>query len=373
MLVKKILTPLIRSEIPSLLKWIRYCPAPCASDQQKEIIWYLSIDKEWTDFDIAMTKSHIRNSAYCNLSLRFLSLGIPDHQSVYLRNLCRSSHCDLKYGSKSGPNLQFFKSIEKISDEVPEGSDEAIMLLETDAIPIQKNWLNMLNKEIMIGPNFWIAGGKYQGRSLLSESIKDHINGNAIYGIGVKGFRQFLVQWERLLVNAVAKDHWIAYDVVLTKAMQESNNEPFSRQSSIHVERKMLIEAKKMTVDISSLILNVSGNHEVSSKKFDHTMISKTTLVCHSRPLSNMIPWCLTPEKGLNVDSLSYCSNLNRRLTCLSYSKLSYLNYDDPGSFSFNLWEKVARSENFLRSEELIRLTGACMMGLPIKSKQTSK
>lgn len=358
MRVTSILTPLVRREIPGLLNWIRYCPPPCPPDRINSITWYLSIDKSWTASDIALISRHVENSAYSFIDLKFISIGLSNEESVYLRNLPRKDSCDLEYGSKSGPNLQFFKSIEAISKYVTEGSGEAVILLETDAIPIRPYWLEILNTAISSRPRFWIAGGKYQGVSQLSPAIVNHMNGNAIYGVGAIGFGDFLLVWKDLVRYAVTRQHWIAYDIALSVLKYKHDNNIAVLEDDMS---RILSKATTLTIDISELILNISGQHENSLDFIDHSLLSEKTLICHSRPLARRIAWCLNPATGLKMQALSQVNHLNQRLACLSINGMAYMNFDHPQSFSAAIGSYILNSRSFLRNDDLKKLVLACL------------
>lgn len=307
---------------------------------------------------MTLISRHVKNSAYSCINLKFISIGLSDQHSVYLRNLSRKDPCDLEYGSKSGPNLQFFKSIKAVSEYVTEGNSEAIILLETDAIPIKPNWLEILNTSISSSPEFWIAGGKYQGASQMSPAIVNHINGNAIYGVGALGFRDFLHDWQNLLRYAVTKQHWIAYDIVLPilKYRHENKNEKLEPKAV-----SILNAAFGKMLDVSDLILNISGQHENISDHINNSLLIDKTVICHSRPLARRISWCLCPEMGLKLQALHLENPLNQRLACLNISCLAYLNFNHPKSFSTSIGKYIVNSSLFLRHVQVKSLFLACL------------
>lgn len=72
-----------------------------------------------------------------------------------------------------------------------------IFYMEPDCVPIRKNWIDALVKEIKNEPEdlIWMKGSKYVGNPHLlevgSEALRQHLNGNSIYNIGSDEFRDF--------------------------------------------------------------------------------------------------------------------------------------------------------------------------------------
>lgn len=310
--------------------------------------------------EIDLVSRHARYSSVSRLKLEFISIGLSESESVYLRNLSRKESCNLEFGSKNGPNHQFFKSIETICQQTSSGSGDATVLIETDAIPVKPNWLDELNHKIAEMPEFWIAGGRYKGVSSLSPLIKDHINGNAIYGIGASGFREFLNEWKNILRSAVSRQHWVAYDIVLPLTRHKYESDPETAGLS-QESLKYLQKSLTMTHDISEVILNISGRHENTTNSIDASLLTESVIICHSRPLARRISWLLSPSKGLNLKSLYSRHPLNQRLSILETSPIGYLNSDDTRRFSYPIASRIIDSTSFLKSGELKDLVLSCL------------
>lgn len=217
--INTILIPLIRREIPALLDALENMPRP--RPLPTRIV--LSIDDAWTEVEQQTIKAiflaNIRISA--DSILDFLSCEIPPAESVYHRKAIPDfDPVRLPFGLKSGPNMQFFRSIRSI---IASAKSTAVLLLETDAIPLHEHWLESLEQEVAELDQYHVAGARYSGITELPETIADHVNGNAVYNTSGSGFVEFLQVWEEILRLCIPKDPSLAYDVVLDWAMFYKN------------------------------------------------------------------------------------------------------------------------------------------------------
>jgi hypothetical protein len=362
MQVFHILTPLISKEIPDLLCFIRYCPPPLDLSIQNKITWHLSIDTEWTETQVRLITQHVINSDFANVQLDFISCGLTVQESVYLRKLSRNDKCELPYGSKSGPNMQFFRSLNAIIHGNDLREDDAVILLETDAIPLKNNWISKLNRALSnIQTSFWIAGASYAGRSPLSSAINCHLNGNAIYGLGASGFGEFLKQWDHVLKICVSISHWIAYDI----AIEWIGYYMPKQKSKLTKENIVLIEgflnaSTEMLVDISHLIRNVSADYEVSNNFVDYEGIADSVIICHSKPLSKKIPW-IFDNNTLNKRLTCFQNPTARRIEALKAGVSQYLNFNDSRSFSFAIFNHIIEKQMLTSLDSQKQLYRACL------------
>lgn len=212
--VNCILVPIVPKEIPLLIDWIKTCPSPTLN---RKLFLVLSIDGFWGDAvkkDIMDIWRTSRLRASC-ADIHFINCAIPEDESVYIKKMpeAGSPLLRLKYGLKSGPNQQFFKSHKLIFDlGLPVNS---VLQLETDAYPLVDHWVDKINSEIADFKDPIILGSKYRGNSRLLPDISNHINGNAIYCHRNSGFKFFLNFWETLLVEIMPIAPHLAYDVLI--------------------------------------------------------------------------------------------------------------------------------------------------------------
>ena len=74
-----------------------------------------------------------------------------------------------------------------------------VFYMEPDCLPIKSNWLDALHSEVRRhNGNFWMLGSKFAGEIKWfgnhNEEFVNHLNGNSIYNVGSKEFRQFYRQ-----------------------------------------------------------------------------------------------------------------------------------------------------------------------------------
>jgi hypothetical protein len=254
MIIKAILIPLIRAEIPRLKDWLRECPEPGMSVQV-----YLTIDSKWSDAERSELTTIAKSTSLHGSSLIFIDCEIPSDLSFYEKTKATGNFDTnkYKYGLKSGPNIQFFSSLRKIRERCEKHS--AVLLLETDAHPMKKKWLLDLNMRLQwLANNIYIAGARPLIASVVG-TISNHINGNAVYHVGKDDFYDFLSFWEELLLKSVMVEPDLAYDTVLEWSyhMLHILDEP--QKLSQHWNSELGIRVRKGVIDISPYIGNLSG------------------------------------------------------------------------------------------------------------------
>ena len=152
----------------------------------------------------------------------FRYLGLTAERDVYVRSHTLASG---REGYKAGPNNQFFETMRLGSD-----FGHYVFLMETDCVPIRRDWLWRLI-QITRGPEpFYVLGSAYRGHGTIGSAYNRHLNGNALYACGDPGFQSFVNDfWEPNLRRIVeSEDRRIAYDCVLEMLFttMQSNGEP---------------------------------------------------------------------------------------------------------------------------------------------------
>ena len=356
--IKSILTPIIRREIPDLLRWISFCPAPFREQRDtKGIEWHISIDDEWKEEEMEEILSYAQHSHLRSFAIKFHSLQIIAKESVYLRNIPRTSSVDLPYGSKSGPNKQFFESIKRIVNDGKQSKENALILLEVDAIPIRMGWLTGLDEAIRNKGTFLIAGSRYQGKSKISSRINKHLNGNAIYGIGCADFEDFIQGWDSLLRSVVKICHWIAYDICFEWVI--NSNEIHAREIAIN-HSKVIELYKKTSIDISGFIANISGADEVSNDNIPTEAINEQIMVVHSKPFSKKTDYLLAGVT-LDLSMLKWQNPLNLKLKALKQGPYAYFSSPNASKLSIETAVKLIKSEIFIKDRLVCSIVKSCI------------
>lgn len=187
-------------------------------------------------------------------SLRFLFCGLRGERDVYNRSL-RGAPGVLGY--KGGPNNLFFETMRRLDVTAP-----YVFQMETDCCPTRSGWLAELERVCRRHHGAWIIGSYYRGCGLLGRPHMRHINGNAIYGIGISEFRAFL--WDIFkpwLERYVAQiDSLLAYDcgwdLFVQQAKPDDGRDPFWPHVRLLLGKFQYTEA----------IVNVNGSGEQSGQ-----------------------------------------------------------------------------------------------------------
>lgn len=255
-----VIVPLIKSEITCLRTWLRYVPR---SGMENGRI-YFSIDQRWSARGKQQVAESFSRSALCSegWKFEFVECEMSEDESFYIKD----SHAEVDlekypYGQKSGPNMQFFRNLRKLRALAP--NLESVLLLEVDAFPLVPGWLQSLNQRVQSLPSdVLIAGARYLGQSKLSDAIKTHLNGNAIYFLGQPDFDRFLINWESLLLDGVKITKFLAYDIAIPwfTGYRETNGRVRRLQSE---ETEYLARCYEARVrDLSDYLINYGGAAE---------------------------------------------------------------------------------------------------------------
>lgn len=178
---------------------------PCSQDSQLKH----KIEQRCAAFKI--------HSMFRNVRIEFLS--IPPEEDVYIRYGQSYNGRKLRFGHKSGPNLQFFRTM-----NLAFGYSHTL-LNEVDMLPTNSRWIASLNNHIRLRINSFVVGARYRGSSKIGPDIAEHINGNAIYATGNPDFQSFLqnewVQGVEIMCDQLPDT---AYDIWITRRIHQLND-----------------------------------------------------------------------------------------------------------------------------------------------------
>lgn len=258
--VNAVVVPMIRMEIPSLVTWIRYCPA----SGKKGCQLLLSLDTKWEAADRARVQDTFSRSALAleDWTIEFLDCGMTVEESFYIKN--PKQEIDLErfpYGLKSGPNKQFFTTLRLLQTQAQRIG--AVLLMETDAFPLYDGWLERLNQYMeRTASNALVAGPRYAGASKMSPHISLHFNGNSVYCIGTADFYEFLDDWDHLLRETLRIARHQAYDCVIPWFMNYRSIHPGVRKMSERISPTLGERFTKRCFDLSECLVNYGGEVE---------------------------------------------------------------------------------------------------------------
>ena len=250
-----IVVPFIDKEVDLLKSWLRYMPRSGVSAGRL----YLSNDGSWLPHVAPMLRDVFSRSELAaeHWTLHFIDCAMPASESFYLRG--NDSVVDLArfpYGTKSGPNQQFFRTMRALRQL---GVAAPCLLLEVDAFPTRPQWLFELDA-VIGSADFLIAGSAYAGQSRLAPQISRHFNGNSVYGLGHRQFDDFLSAWERLLLHCLKFMPALAYDIVLEWFR---NRSAADLKAAAKAEFAELMRIYAETAhDLTGCIVNYGGAHE---------------------------------------------------------------------------------------------------------------
>lgn len=162
-------------------------------------------------------------------------------------------------GLKSGPNTQFFRSLSKFC-----GGQKTVLLNEVDCFPVRGDWLERMQRLVSGSETFWVMGSPYRGSTKLGPKILAHVNGNALYGVGMPGFAEFLRGWEVSLREELKQKPDLAYDEYLPYR----HSALFDPQlwHTVPPEMFKLVQILLCKVRYTSLIHNLAGTEEMSGR-----------------------------------------------------------------------------------------------------------
>ena len=262
MKVNGIVVPLISAEICHLKTWLSSCPP----SGKTGAVLYLSIDMAWDEYD----KCEIMDTfSRCRLSQEgwrvvFIECQMAADESFYVKD--GKKHVDVQrypYGQKSGPNMQFFRTIRAL--RAPAEELGGVLLMEVDAFPVVDGWNTQLDAHIANFPNdALLAGARYAGSTNLAAQIRSHFNGNSAYFIGRSDFFTFLDAWERLLLKCIQMAPHLAYDVAIPWFMNYRATHPGVRSLEDQQTEYLVASFNERCFDLSSYLVNYGGTIENS-------------------------------------------------------------------------------------------------------------
>jgi hypothetical protein len=147
-------------------------------------------------------------------SIELLALDLPRDLDRYVRGGVGDGG---EYGWKSGPNLQFFRGLDRLTAE-----GGFALVVETDTRPVRAGWVGAARDLVRRHPDAWVLGSVYRGLETVPASFKTHLNGNAIYALS-PSFAKFRREvWEQVLREVVRHRTDVAYDYVLSYAFSQN-------------------------------------------------------------------------------------------------------------------------------------------------------
>jgi len=201
--------------------WNEYPPCDVTKDQSDVAISiFLSTSQTWdastAEKDLVSIMSG-SSWASCFHSYQTIKANINPSEDIYNRNQAHDNSMWV-----NGPNVHFASTMESISSGVY-GNFDAVFVMEKDVSPTKKYWLDALVAEAEES-EFAILGSKFQGyawdefRTSLPISLRNHLNGNALYNITHPLFINVLRQ---LKLESDTPYHAVPYDYRISQILTE--------------------------------------------------------------------------------------------------------------------------------------------------------
>ena len=172
-----IFIPLVQQNIGNLPNW----PTPCNT---KSAVYSMDI-RVFTNRQLNESQiySHFQPHMQCFSKLQINNIDIREVDDVYDKTRKSASWT-------TGPNTMFYTAIDILRHE---NAYDFVFQMENDVEPLKPNWLPMLEVIIAGNQHASIIGSSYMGDCCwdptvgacieLSDTIRYHINGNALYNI----------------------------------------------------------------------------------------------------------------------------------------------------------------------------------------------
>lgn len=168
------------------------------------------------------------------------------------------------WGTKSGPNFQFFQVLEAFAEVHP---NQWIFAAEPDTYPIGRNPAGVVRDLLERHSSAWMIGG-HPHRSLartLDSTMHRHLNGAALYRVGDPDFRNFLsVSWIPSLLWKIRERPEYAYDCLTDPA--ENTNLPSDLAKSWADAQHKFVPTPGI-VNLSSRKLSITDAQRMCSEK----------------------------------------------------------------------------------------------------------
>lgn len=126
------------------------------------------------------------------------------------------------WGTKSGPNVQFFALLDAVAACHPE---DWILYAEPDTVPVGTEVAEPLRAVVGRHPDAWVVGALPHPRVRpdVADDLRRHLNGAALYRVGDPAFAEFRTGvWMPSLLDRVRHDPEYAYDCVTDPAQWTS-------------------------------------------------------------------------------------------------------------------------------------------------------
>ncbi|MBU3701566.1 MAG: hypothetical protein FGM58_05920 [Acidimicrobiia bacterium] len=158
------------------------------------------------------------------------------------------------WGSKSGPNHQFFTMLDALGSEHPE---EWVLFIEPDTHPVGDEVARRIGRLVGAHPDAWMIGGvpHPETRPSLSPDLWHHVNGAALYRVADPEFARFRDRvWIPTLLLRLRSEPRFAFDCATDPAQWEflpsSLQNSWGAAASRFVRTAGIVNLSSMTIGL---------------------------------------------------------------------------------------------------------------------------
>lgn len=157
------------------------------------------------------------------------------------------------WGTKSGPNYQFFQVLDGIGAQ---HGETWTLLLEPDTHPLPGDAATTVRGLLDRHREAWMIGGRPHAlvRPALAKDLREHLNGAALYRVASARFATFRAEvWIPSLVAMIQQDPISAFDCLTDPALQKRL--PAYLQDAWHAVQHLFVPTSGI-INVSSLELS---------------------------------------------------------------------------------------------------------------------
>ncbi|MBK1654664.1 hypothetical protein [Allochromatium vinosum] len=231
-----IVIPCLPSDLPILGfifdMWSSPHFAPSLTGRKvKLLLVFNSIDLDARRKVIDMWRARPKLSLYFD-ELLVESADLIGERDLYVKSRAKESKG--KFGNIAGPNFLFQSTMNYASRFCG-----YVFQMEVDCFPLIKGWLEALDLVISRAAGAWVIGSLYHGDFAVNDSVKMHINGNALYKSGDPKFIDFInTIWIPRLLKLAKELPNLAYDCWWAFEVNRSKTNDLSPDSSWNLVRR---------------------------------------------------------------------------------------------------------------------------------------
>lgn len=230
-----IVVPCLLSDVENIRQtlehWCHPALAPSATGRKVKLVLVFNTINDVVRAEVLNAWRDNPRLALFFSELVIRSADLSGDRDLYVKE--RSRELKGTYGNIAGPNFLFQRAMEHASE-----CGGFVFQMELDCVPLATGWVDALDRVVARSAGAWVVGGMYNGDFRVNNSIRLHMNGNALYNVGDAAFMKFVNEtWMPRLLE-LSKDYPnLAYDCWWALEIEHSDTKDLSRSSSWNLLR----------------------------------------------------------------------------------------------------------------------------------------